>query len=77
MKAKAKYIVPLVVIFIIVFLVSAVVTFLNIGLRTDYVSKWLGSFIVAWPVAAVVAFFAIPAARCGTRNLVALIEGAK
>ena len=47
MKAKAKYIFPLVVIFIIVFLASAVVTFLNIGLRTEYVSKWLGSFIVA------------------------------
>jgi hypothetical protein len=77
MEGKAKYIFPIVMTFIIVFLVSAVVTFLNIGLRADYLSQWLGSFTVAWPIAAVVAFFAIPAARWLTRALVALIEGAR
>jgi hypothetical protein len=75
MEGKAKYIFPIVVTFIIVFLVSAVVTFLNIGLRADYVSQWLGSFVVAWPFAALVAFVAIPTARWVTRKVVALIEG--
>ena len=74
MEGKAKYIFPVVMTFIIVFLVSAVVTFLNIGLRADYVSQWLGSFIVAWPIAAVLAFFAIPAARWLTRKFVTRIE---
>ncbi|MGH6783699.1 MAG: DUF2798 domain-containing protein [Sphingomicrobium sp.] len=60
---------------IIVFLVSAVVTFLNIGLRADYLSQWLGSFFIAWPIAAAVAFIAIPLARHATQKLVALIEG--
>jgi hypothetical protein len=77
MEGKAKYVFPIVMTFIIVFLVSAVVTLLNIGLRADYLSQWLGSFIVAWPIAAVVAFFAIPAARWLTHRLVALIEGAR
>ena len=75
MEGKAKYIFPVVVTFIIVFLVSAVVTFLNIGLRADYVSRWLGSFVIDWPIAVLVAFFAIPAARWVTRKVVALIEG--
>jgi hypothetical protein len=74
MEGKAKYLFPVVMTFIIVFLVSAVVTFLNIGMRADYFSQWLGSFIIAWPIAAVVAFFAIPAARWITRNVVAVIE---
>jgi hypothetical protein len=75
MEGKAKIIFPVVMTFIIVFLVSAVVTFLNIGLRADYLSQWLGSFIVAWPIAAVVAFIAIPLARQATQKIVALIEG--
>ena len=75
MEGKARYIFPVVVTFIIVFLVSAVVTFLNIGLRADYVAQWLGSFVVAWPIAAIVAFFAIPVARWLTVKFVALIEG--
>jgi hypothetical protein len=75
MEGKAKIIFPIVMTFIIVFLVSAVVTFLNIGLRGDYLSQWLGSFIVAWPIAAVVAFAAIPLARQFTQKIVALIEG--
>jgi hypothetical protein len=75
MEGKGKIIFPIVMTFIIVLLVSAVVTFLNIGLRADYLSQWLGSFIVAWPIAAVVAFVAIPLARHATRKLVGLIEG--
>jgi hypothetical protein len=76
-EGKARDIIPVVVTFIIVFPDDAVVAFLNIGLRTDYVSQWLGSFVIAWPVAAVVAFFAIPAARRVARNPVVLIDGAK
>jgi hypothetical protein len=75
MEGKGKIIFPIVMTFIIVFLVSAVVTFLNIGLRADYLSQWLGSFIIAWPIAAVVAFIAIPLARQATQKIVALIEG--
>lgn len=75
MEGKGKIIFPVVMTFIIVFLVSAVVTFLNIGLRADYLSQWLGSFIIAWPIAAVVAFIAIPLARQTTQKIVALIEG--
>ena len=65
---------PAVITAIIVFIVSAVVTFSNIGFHPDFVPRWLKAFIVGWPVAIVVAFFAIPLARKATAAIVAFIE---
>lgn len=73
MDGKAKYIFPVIITGIIVFVVSAVVTFVNIGLRIDFVPSWLKAFIVGWPVAAVTAYIAIPYARRLTANIERLI----
>jgi hypothetical protein len=75
MDGKARFIFPAVITAIIVFVVSAVVTFFNIGLRPDFVPRWLSAFIVGWPVATVTAFFAIPFSRAVTQRIVGLIEG--
>ena len=75
MEGKARFIFPAVITAIIVFIVSAVVTISNIGLHPEFVPRWLKAFIVGWPVAIVVAFFAIPLARRLTAKIVALIEG--
>jgi hypothetical protein len=75
MEGKARFIFPIVITAIIVFVVSAVVTFFNIGLRADFVPRWLSAFLVGWPVASVTAFFAIPFARMVTLRVVGLIEG--
>jgi hypothetical protein len=75
MSGKAKYIFPVLITAIIVFVVSGVVTWANIGLRFDFVSRWLSAFIIGWPVAAVTAFIAIPFVRRATERLVVLIEG--
>jgi len=74
MEGKAKIVFPIVITAIIVFVVSGVVTFFNIGLRSDFVPRWLSAFIVGWPVAAVTAYLAIPFARGMTQRIVALIE---
>ena len=76
MDGKAKYIFPVLITAIIVFVVSGVVTFPNIGFRHDFVVRWLSAFIVGWPVAAVTAFIAIPFVRRATLGIVALIDGA-
>jgi hypothetical protein len=76
MEGKAKFIFPILITAIIVFVVSAVVTFFNIGLRADFVPRWLSAFLVGWPIASVTAFFAIPFARLVTLRIVGLIEGA-
>ena len=75
MEGKARYIFPAIITAIIVFIVSGVVTFTNIGFDPAFVPRWLKAFIVGWPVAIVVAFFAIPLARRLTARIVALIEG--
>jgi Protein of unknown function (DUF2798) len=74
MEGKARFVFPIVITAIIVFIVSAVVTFFNIGLRADFVPRWLSAFLVGWPVASVTAFFALPFARAVTLRVVGLIE---
>jgi Protein of unknown function (DUF2798) len=76
MEGKARLVFPVVITAIIVFVVSAVVTYFNIGFRVDFVRRWLSAFAVGWPVASVTAFFAIPFARNVTARIVALIDGA-
>jgi hypothetical protein len=70
MEGKARYIFPVIITGIIVFVVSAVVTFTNIGFRIDFVPRWLKAFSTGWPVAAVTAYIAIPYVR----RLTAAIE---
>ena len=75
MEGKARFIFPVIMTGIIVFVVSFLVTFLNVGFRVDFVALWLKAFFTGWPLAALVAFFAIPYARRWTLWLVARIEG--
>ena len=75
MEGKAKFIFPIIISALIVFVVSAVVTFTNIGLRADFVPRWLKAFATGWPVAAVLSFFAIPYGRRTTEAIVRLIDG--
>ena len=67
MEAKARLILAL--------LVTLLVTFLNLGLRSDFLIQWVKAYFVAWPVAAVTAFFVMPPARRLTERIVALIGG--
>jgi len=66
MEGKARFIFPVIISALIVFVVSGVVTFTNIGLRADFVPRWLKAFMTGWPVAAVLAFVAIPYVRRAT-----------
>ena len=75
MEGKARFIFPVIITAIIVFVVSAVVTFTNIGFRADFVPRWLKAFIIGWPVAAVTAFVAIPYVRRLTASIERLIDG--
>ena len=45
---------------LVVFIVSSVVTFSNIGFRADFVRRWLTAFIIGWPVASVTGLIAFP-----------------
>jgi hypothetical protein len=75
MEGKARFIFPVLMAGIMVFIVSALVTFINVGLASDFLLRWGKAFLIAWPAAAAAAFIAIPIARRATGRLVALIEG--
>jgi len=76
MEANAKFIFPVLATGIVVFVVSCVVTFSNIGLRADFVTRWLSAFFIGWPVASVTGLIAFPYVRRATTGIVALIERA-
>lgn len=60
MKLKPKHIQPVLMAGIMAFLMTAFVTWMNLGLPSDYISRWLHAFFLAWPLAVVAAYIAIP-----------------
>lgn len=75
MKTKDRIVFRIVITAMIVFVVSAVVTFFNIGLRSDCVVRWLTASVICWPVAAGTGCVVIPLARTVTQRIVSAIEG--
>jgi hypothetical protein len=74
MEGKARFVFPVVITAIIVFVVSGTVTFFYIGWRSDFVIRWWSAFAIGWPIAAGTAYLAIPFARSVTLRIVAAIE---
>lgn len=75
MDTKTRLILSFVMTAFMVFMVTLIVTLLNLGLRSDFAWQWLKAFVIAWPIAGCTAFFAMAPARRITDRIVALIEG--
>ena len=74
MQDKARFIRPVIVAAIMAFLMTAVITFINLGMRPDFVRRWMIAYAVAWPFATVAAFIAVPLADRATRWIVGKLE---
>jgi hypothetical protein len=59
----------------VVAMVTFIVTVLDLGLRSGFLLKWLEAYLIAWPVAAITAFFIMSPARRLTERIVALLDG--
>jgi len=59
---------------IMVFMVTLVATWLNLGPRSDFLLQWVKAYLVAWPIAAGTAYVVMPPARRLTDRIVAFIE---
>lgn len=46
-----------------VFLMTFVITLVNVGLPADFIARWLRAFAIAYPVAVPVIYFLAPVAR--------------
>jgi hypothetical protein len=63
MQLLNRAILAVVMTSVMVFMVTLIVTLLNIGLRADFAAQWAKAYFIAWPIAAITAFFFTPAAR--------------
>ncbi len=55
---------------VMVFMVTLVATYLNLGLRPDFILQWAKAYLVAWPIAACTAYVVMPTARRLTARMV-------
>lgn len=69
MKLKPKHIQPVLMAGIMAFLMTAFVTWMNLGFPSDYISRWLHAFILAWPLAVIAAYIAIPISARATGKI--------
>jgi hypothetical protein len=75
MQGKAKYIYPVLTAGQMVFMVTLVATYLNLGWHAGFFAHWMKGGLVSGPVAACTAFFARPAAHRATTLIMQLLEG--
>ncbi|MFZ0847423.1 MAG: DUF2798 domain-containing protein [Pseudolabrys sp.] len=70
MDAKTRFILGATMSAMMVFMVTLLVTYLNLGFRADFLLQWAKAYVVAWPVAATTAFLVMPMAQCVTGRIV-------
>ena len=75
MQIKARYVKPVIVAAIMAFMMTAVITFINLGLPSDFLRRWMIAYAVAWPFATIAAFVAVPAADRITAFIVCKLGG--
>ena len=75
MDAKSRFILAAVMSAMMVFMVTLLVTFLNLGPRPDFLYQWAKAYFIAWPVAAITGFLVMPMARRATEKIISLIGG--
>jgi hypothetical protein len=77
MDAKTRLILVLMMSSVMVLMVTLIVTFLNLGLRSDFALQWVKAYLIAWPIAAVTGFVVMPTARRLTDQIVARLNGSR
>ena len=76
MDNKARFILAATMSSMMVAMVTLIVTWLNLGLRHDFILQWAKAFIIAWPIAALTGFLVMPMARRFTDRVMTRIDGA-
>jgi hypothetical protein len=77
MDAKTRLILVLLMSSVMVLMVTLIVTFLNLGLRSDFALQWVKAYLIAWPIAALTGFVVMPTARRLTDQIVARLNGTR
>ncbi len=75
MSAMARFILAAVMSSMMVFMVTLIVTYLNLGMRHDFVLQWVKAYFIAWPIAATTGFLVMPMARRATDRIMGVFGG--
>ena len=75
MTAKTRFILVVIMSSMMVFMVTLVVTYVNLGMRPDFLARWVKAYFIAWPIAAATGFVVMPVARRATDGLVRMMGG--
>ncbi len=62
MQLLARFILATLMTAMMVFMVTLVVTYINLGFRADFLAQWVKAYFISWPIAAGTAFAIMPAA---------------
>ena len=73
MEGKARFILAAVMSSMMVFMVTLLVTWLNLGFRHDFLLQWVKAYFIAWPVAATTGFLVMPMARRATDGIMRMM----
>jgi hypothetical protein len=74
LQGKARFIKPVIVAAIMAFMMTAIVTFINLGLTPDFLRRWMIAYAVAWPLATIAAFVAVPIADRVTAFIIGKLD---
>jgi hypothetical protein len=74
MDGKTRLILVVIMTSVMVLMVTLLATYLNLGLRADFLLQWLKAYFIAWPVAAITGFLVMPSARRLSERIVRRIE---
>lgn len=69
MDAKSRFVMATLMTAMMVFMVTLIVTFLNLGLSADFLTQWAKAYIISWPIAAITGFLVMPMARRATEAI--------
>lgn len=75
MDGKAKFVFPAYLSGVMAFLMTAFVTWLNLGFVSNFLTLWLKAWLTAWPLAYIAALIAAPFARRATAWTIRKLEG--
>ncbi len=75
MPWKTRLVLVLTMSCVMVMMVTLLVTYLNLGLPSDFALQWVKAYLIAWPVAAVTGYLIMPSARRLTDRIVARLDG--
>jgi hypothetical protein len=75
MEGKARFILAATMSSMMVLMVTLIVTYLNLGFRSDFLIQWAKAYVIAWPIAAITGYIVMPMARRFTTRVVAMLDG--